>query len=71
MLFLAVFCGFLAENIREHSIERHREKEFMQTMISDLQEDTVSLSRLIIDYKKKGIQLDSLIYLLNTYRADL
>ena len=25
MLFLAVFCGFLAENIREHSVEKHRE----------------------------------------------
>ena len=26
ILFLAVFCGFLAENIRESSLERHKEK---------------------------------------------
>ena len=26
MLFLAVFCGFLAENQREHVIEKKREK---------------------------------------------
>ena len=26
MLFLAVFCGFLAENQREHMIEHRREK---------------------------------------------
>ncbi len=64
MLFLAVFCGFLAENIREHSIERHREKEFMQTMIRDLEEDTLSLSRLVKVYKQKGIELDSLVFLL-------
>src|ERR1044071_6020954 len=27
MLFLAVFLGFVAENIREHNVEREREKE--------------------------------------------
>ena len=27
MLFLAVFLGFVAENIREHKVEREREKE--------------------------------------------
>ena len=39
MLFLAVFCGFLAENIREHSVERHREKEYIVSLIKDLQND--------------------------------
>ena len=29
MLFLAVFLGFVAENIREHQVEREREKEYM------------------------------------------
>ena len=28
MLFLAVFCGFLAENFREHLVERRQEKEY-------------------------------------------
>jgi hypothetical protein len=31
MLFLAVFCGFMAENIREHKIEQHRAKEFARS----------------------------------------
>jgi hypothetical protein len=44
MLFLAVFCGFLAENIREHSVERHREKEYMVALIKDLQSDLTGLS---------------------------
>jgi len=32
MLFLAVFCGFLAENFREHQVEHNREKKFMASL---------------------------------------
>ena len=39
MLFLAVFCGFLAENQREHMVELRREKEYMISLIRDLQAD--------------------------------
>jgi hypothetical protein len=40
MLFLAVFCGFLAENQREHMVEHRREKQYMQSMLIDLAADT-------------------------------
>ncbi len=40
MLFLAVFCGFLAEYQLEHKIERDREKIYMQNMLDDLKADT-------------------------------
>ena len=66
MLFLAVFCGFLAEYQLEHKIERDREKEFIETMTSDLNEDTTLLSSSIFNFKQKGIELDSLIILLNS-----
>jgi hypothetical protein len=66
MLFLAVFCGFLAEYQLEHKIERDREKEFIETMISDLKEDTTLLNTSIANFKQKGIELDSLIILLNS-----
>jgi hypothetical protein len=65
MLFLAVFCGFLAENQREHMIEHQREKQFIQSIIIDLSQDTVALNELIADYKQKGKDLDSLMFLLN------
>jgi hypothetical protein len=65
MLFLAVFLGFLAENIREHKVEREREKEYIETMISDLKEDTSLLNVSISGFKQKGIELDSLTILLN------
>ncbi len=45
MLFLAVFCGFLAENQREHFVERQREKQFMIALIRDLELDTIQLNR--------------------------
>ena len=66
MLFFAVFCGFLAEYQLEHKIERDREKEYIHTLISDLQEDTASLTSFIAIYRQKGIELDSLIFLLNS-----
>jgi hypothetical protein len=43
MLFLAVFCGFLAENQREHMVESRREKEYMRSMLADLKEDTAEI----------------------------
>src|SRR5215470_2458972 len=29
MLFLAVFCGFLAENFREHLVEKKRSRQYI------------------------------------------
>ncbi len=44
MLFLAVFCGFLAENLREHSIEHKREKQYAHTLYEDIKADTAALT---------------------------
>ena len=44
MLFLAVFCGFLAENEREHIVEAHRAKEYAQSLLSDMKEDTAEIT---------------------------
>lgn len=44
MLFLAVFCGFLAENFREHYVERHREKEYIKSLLDDLKTDTAQFN---------------------------
>ena len=45
MLFLAVFCGFLAENFREHKVEEIREKKYMRALLSDLRSDTALINR--------------------------
>jgi hypothetical protein len=63
MLFLAVFCGFLAENQREHMVENQREKQFMNSMIKDLQQDEINIQKSIVD-ETRTIQLaDSIIQL--------
>ena len=60
MFFLAVFCGFLAEYQLEHVFENTREKQFMKSMVEDLEKDALLLeneSRLVkLQYGK----LDSL-----------
>jgi hypothetical protein len=43
MLFLAVFLGFTAENIREHKIEDVRAKKFAKSLVNDLKKDTAAI----------------------------
>ena len=45
MMFLAVFCGFLAEYQLEHTIERDREKEFIVSMVKEMQIDMIDIKR--------------------------
>lgn len=65
MLFLAVFCGFLAENQREHMVEHQREKQYMRTMLEDLQTDTATIKRVYNLALIQKASLDSLIELGN------
>src|SRR4030095_12676271 len=66
MLFLAVFCGFLAEYKLEQTIEKQREKEIIISLIEDLKTDTVLISDQLIRLKSnKGI-FDSLVNLLTS-----
>ena len=45
MLFLAVFLGFIAENIREHFVLKKHEKEYMVSLVRDLNHDIAGLTR--------------------------
>ena len=46
MLFLAVFCGFLAEYQLEHKIERDRAKQYIALLYEDLKTDTTRINHL-------------------------
>ena len=71
MLFLAVFCGFLTENQREHIVEHQREKVLMESMAKDLETDTASFSQMIKGITQYNLHIDSLIPLLtNTNDLD-
>jgi hypothetical protein len=60
MLFLAVFCGFLAENFREHQVEHRREKQYMITLLEDLKKDTANLVYARTYWKEINNSIDSL-----------
>ena len=47
MLFLAVFCGFLAEYQLEHIIENQREEKYVSSFIEDMKTDTLKIRRLL------------------------
>src|SRR5687767_168526 len=65
MLFFAVFCGFLAEYQLEHKIEKDREKQFVNSLLKDLEAD---VNTLRINYRNQQagiILMDSLFLLLD------
>ena len=59
MLFFAVFCGFLAENQREHMVEHRQEKQYMKLMREDLMADTVQLRKSLADIESSVSNIDS------------
>jgi len=65
MLFLAVFCGFMAENIREHNIEHKRAKVFAASMIDDLASDTAELKNYVKYVTYAANNVDTLLQLLS------
>ena len=66
MLFLAVFCGFLAENFREHRVEREREKQYMESLLVDLKKDTMLLASRIRFRNERLMNFDTLLYWLKS-----
>jgi hypothetical protein len=76
MLFLAVFCGFLAEYQLEHKIEKDRERQFIHNLLEDLGEDTTVLETNVGIFKTRIKWNDTLMQLLyspdiKTHGADL
>jgi hypothetical protein len=65
MLFLAVFCGFLAEYQLEHKIERDRAKELAKSFYEELKSDSVA----IVEKSQNRIKLEnSADYLMDYFK---
>jgi hypothetical protein len=60
MLFLAVFCGFLAEYFLEHRIEKEKGKQYVQSMIEDMKSDSAKIEKALLRIEKQKLGLDSL-----------
>jgi len=61
MLFLAVFCGFLAEYQLEHKIEKERGKQYVRSFVEDLKTDTSTFSGLIKLNEEKAASLRGMV----------
>jgi len=61
MLFIAVFAGFLAENQREHIVEKHRARQFLQSMSLDVRDNIKHLDSLMHEDSVLMANHDSLV----------
>ncbi len=62
MLFLAVFCGFLAEYQLEHKIEGDRVEKYMHDMVENLKYDTTRVALNVPLNRETRKDLDSFRY---------
>jgi hypothetical protein len=60
MIFLAVFLGFVAENIRENVVEAHTENVYIKSFYEDLTADENDLQRIINNLDQEVRVADSL-----------
>lgn len=67
MLFLAVFCGYLAEYRLEHKLESDREHVFMKSLVADIKRDTASYNWVIGAIETQNKNYESLGLLLSNY----
>jgi len=61
MLFLAISLGFLADNFREKFSDRNKEREYIQSMIEDVEEDGINIKNAISVNTQRIQYLDSLL----------
>ncbi len=66
MLFLAVFCGFIAENWREQLGEHQREKQFILSIVEDIKSDTLESKKILIQLKSISLGIDSVLIALSS-----
>lgn len=64
MIFIAVTMGFFAEGLREHIGDRNREKDYMQSLLSDLRSDAANLKGDSVSTAHQNKGLDTVIFAL-------
>ncbi len=58
ILFLAVFLGFIAENIREHNVEKERAEQLAISFYDELKGDSATFHIVLKNRIRKDISLD-------------
>lgn len=65
MLFMAVFAGFMSESYLEYRTERHKEHDYLVSLVSDLKIDSSDISskeQNMYDVIKYGSKVSELVY---------
>ncbi|HEU5167742.1 MAG TPA: hypothetical protein VFU29_19485 [Chitinophagaceae bacterium] len=69
MIFLAVTMGFFAESLREHIADKAKEKEYINSLVSDLDNDIKVIDHQMLNFETSLAQLDSLVKMLKDPRV--
>jgi hypothetical protein len=70
MLFIAISAGFFMENFRESVVEHHKEKEYIASLIKDIEEDTASIKQILKHNQRQLKGIDSLLSTLENSAQD-
>ena len=70
MLFLAVTLGFFVENQRESFSDRKKEKDYINSLLQDLKEDTTKINMEIGRNNTMVAGIDSLINIIYQYKQN-
>jgi len=70
MLFLAVFCGFLAENQREHMVEHQRAKQYATLLYDDIKVDSSTVKYQLRVLEFVNSRIDTFIHLVQKYKPE-
>ena len=71
MLFLAVFCGFLAENIREKMVRGEKERHYIESLAQDIKKDINDLANVLGNQKYLLSKMDSALSIPVTKLRDI
>jgi len=61
VIFIAITGSFFAENLREHFIDKHKEKEYMESMLQDLKTDTSNIGTIVLKNNEQIKGIDSML----------
>ena len=70
MLFLAVFLGFVAENVRENIGDAHKEEQYVRSLYDDMHQDSINITASLSFTRRQIQKIDSLIYIINQPSPD-
>ena len=65
VIFVAIVGSYIAENIREHAVNKNKEKEYVSSLLHDLVSDSTGISSSIATNRNQVKGLDSLLLIMS------